>query len=187
MSNRSDLLDALPLRGATNPSTHAEGTSPGSFANAPDVGGPLAFSSPDTPGMPAPSDETAWDFLPDGWTRGADGFAVAPEGFEPITQLEHARLGHVTPEMKRVAEREPHLTAEQVRDEVAAGRHDHPGQPRAPRLPPRPDGDRPREPHQDQRQPRRLPRLERDRRGGREDALGGALGRRHRDGPVDRR
>src|SRR5690606_16837955 len=26
------------------------------------------------------------------------------------------------PEMKRVAEREPHLTAEQVRDEVAAGR-----------------------------------------------------------------
>jgi hypothetical protein len=39
-----------------------------------------------------------------------------------ITQLEHARLGVVTPEMQRVAEREPHLTAEQVRDEVAAGR-----------------------------------------------------------------
>ncbi len=47
---------------------------------------------------------------------------MAPSGFEPITQLEHARLGTVTPEMKRVAEREPHLTAEQVRDEVAAGR-----------------------------------------------------------------
>ncbi|MCA9610295.1 MAG: phosphomethylpyrimidine synthase ThiC, partial [Myxococcales bacterium] len=112
----------LPLRGAANPSSHADGTTPGSFANAPDVGGPLAYSSPDTPGMPAPSAKTAWDFLPDGWTRGPDGFAVAPEGFTPITQLEHARLGIVTPEMKRVAEREPHLSAEQVRDEIAAGR-----------------------------------------------------------------
>jgi len=46
----------------------------------------------------------------------------APEGFKPITQLESARLGVITPEMKRVSEREPHLTAEQVRDEVAAGR-----------------------------------------------------------------
>ncbi|MCA9595286.1 MAG: phosphomethylpyrimidine synthase ThiC [Myxococcales bacterium] len=72
--------------------------------------------------MPAPSDKTAWDFLPEGWTRGADGFAVAPEGFTPVTQLEHARLGIVTPQMKRVAAREPHLSPEQVRDEVAAGR-----------------------------------------------------------------
>jgi phosphomethylpyrimidine synthase len=111
----------LPLRGAHNPSTHREGTSPGSFASAANVGGPLAFSSPDTPGMPAPSTKTAWDFLPDGWVR--DGqFARAPEGFVPVTQLEHARLGTVTPEMRRVAEREPHLTPEQVRDEVAAGR-----------------------------------------------------------------
>ncbi|MBI1370522.1 MAG: phosphomethylpyrimidine synthase ThiC [Planctomycetes bacterium] len=39
-----------------------------------------------------------------------------------MTQLEHARLGIITPEMRRVAEREPHLSAEQVRDEVAAGR-----------------------------------------------------------------
>ncbi|MBU3728023.1 MAG: phosphomethylpyrimidine synthase ThiC [Phycisphaerales bacterium] len=39
-----------------------------------------------------------------------------------MTQLEHARLGLVTPQMRRVAEREPHLSAEQVRDEVAAGR-----------------------------------------------------------------
>ena len=45
-----------------------------------------------------------------------------PTGFTPSTQLEHARLGTITPEMTRVAEREPHLTAEQVRDEVAAGR-----------------------------------------------------------------
>ncbi|MBI3206361.1 MAG: phosphomethylpyrimidine synthase ThiC [Myxococcales bacterium] len=112
----------LPLRGAESPSTTRSGTTPGSFADRADVGGPLAFSSPDTPGMPAPSDKTAWDFLPDGWARAPGGFATAPEGFVPVTQLEHARLGIVTPEMRRVAEREPHLTAEQVRDEVAAGR-----------------------------------------------------------------
>ncbi|MDJ0785538.1 MAG: phosphomethylpyrimidine synthase ThiC [Myxococcota bacterium] len=112
----------LPPHGH-NPSTGAQGTTPGSFANAPDVGGPLAYSSPDTPGMPAASEQTAWDFLPAGWTRsGETGFAVAPEGFVPVTQLEHARLGTVTPEMTRVAEREAHLTPEQVRDEVAAGR-----------------------------------------------------------------
>ncbi|TVS07693.1 MAG: phosphomethylpyrimidine synthase ThiC, partial [Phycisphaerales bacterium] len=45
-----------------------------------------------------------------------------PKGFEPVTQLEHARLGIVTDQMRRVAEREGHLTPEQVRDEVAAGR-----------------------------------------------------------------
>ncbi|MAO24141.1 MAG: thiamine biosynthesis protein ThiC [Phycisphaerae bacterium] len=39
-----------------------------------------------------------------------------------MTQLESARLGIITPEMQRVAEREPHLTATQVRDEIAAGR-----------------------------------------------------------------
>ena len=112
----------LPLRGAGNPSTELSGTTPGSFADRADVGGPLAFSSPDTPGMPPPSEKTAWDFLPEGWLRAADGFAKAPDGFVPVTQLEHARLGTVTPEMRRVAEREKHLTPEQVRDEVAAGR-----------------------------------------------------------------
>ncbi len=110
----------LPLRGASNPST-LQGPGPGSFANAPDIGGPLMFSSPDTPGMPPPSDKTAWDFLPAGWVRRGD-LAVSPEGFCPITQLEHARLGTVTPEMKRVSEREPHLSCEAVRVEVAAGR-----------------------------------------------------------------
>lgn len=45
-----------------------------------------------------------------------------PAGFQPRTQLEFARLGVITPEMHRVAEREQHLTAEQIRDEVAAGR-----------------------------------------------------------------
>ena len=34
-----------------------------------------------------------------------------PQGFEPVTQLEHARLGHITPPMLRVAQREPHLSA----------------------------------------------------------------------------
>ena len=131
---------AAPLRGAANPSTTAAGTSPGSFANAAQIGGPLAFSSPDTPGMPAPSALTAWDFLPQGWSieavashaMGCAGHscvaigafirAVAPRGFVAITQLESARLGIVTPQMVRVAEREGHLNALQVRDEIAAGR-----------------------------------------------------------------
>jgi phosphomethylpyrimidine synthase len=99
----------LPLHGAANPG--GEGTNPGSFALAPGVGGPLAYASPDTPGMPPPSEKTAWDFNP------------APRGAErAVTQLEQARLGIVTPEMRRVAEREGHVTPEQVRDEVAAGR-----------------------------------------------------------------
>ncbi len=114
----------LPPLG-NNPSSTGQGTTPGSFANPPQVGGPLSYSSPDTPGMPPISDKSAWDFMPPDWRRVEDAEGVrwlAPEGFEPITQLEHARLGHVTAEMKRVAEREPHLTAEQIRDEVAAGR-----------------------------------------------------------------
>ena len=130
----------IPLHGAANPSTAAEGTSPGSFALKADLGGPRAFSSPDTPGMPLPSDKTAWDFLPRGWSTvaapsheaGCAGHslgrigqfirAVAPRGFAAITQLEYARLGVVTPQMTRVAERERHLSELQVRDEVAAGR-----------------------------------------------------------------
>ena len=111
----------LPLRGAFNPSSTREGTNPGSFALAADLGGPLTFASPDTPGMPPPSDKTAWDFLPPGF-RLEGGRCVAPDGHVPVTQLEHARLGQVTEQMRRVAAREPHLTPEQVRDEVAAGR-----------------------------------------------------------------
>ena len=71
--------------------------------------------------MPQPSDKTAWDFMPEDW-RFEDGRWHPPAGFEPLTQLEHARLGIVTPAMRRVSERETHLTAEQVRGEVAAGR-----------------------------------------------------------------
>ncbi|MCB9844643.1 MAG: phosphomethylpyrimidine synthase ThiC [Phycisphaeraceae bacterium] len=109
--------------------------------------------------MPGPSERTAWDFLPDGWSvevasrpsatipayasspcmacepttftdaRGVTRRVTPPPGFSPITQLEHARLGIITPEMRRVAQREPHFealfpgrAAEAVRDEVAAGR-----------------------------------------------------------------
>jgi len=150
---------ALPPLG-DNPSSQRQGTSPGSFANKGRVGTPWSFSSPDTPGMPQPSEKTAWDFMPADWvclvageapdaaasgraqddakeranggaTRDAAALAAArarpsawraPAGFVPRTQLEHARLGTITPQMARVAERESHLTPEQVRDEVAAGR-----------------------------------------------------------------
>lgn len=121
----------LPPLGV-NPGTTADTTTPGSFANRPAIDpgpkGAKTFSSPDTPGMPEPSDKTAWDFMPADW-KCVDptnphhaGAWQPPAGFQAVTQLEHARLGTVTSEMKRVAEREPHLTAEQVRDEVAAGR-----------------------------------------------------------------
>jgi phosphomethylpyrimidine synthase len=111
-----------------NPSSTAAGTTPGSFASPPAIGRPLTFSSPDTPGMPAPSTKTAWDFMPSDWTctdvenHSRPSAWKAPAGFEPSTQLEYARLGIITPQMKRVAEREGHLTPEQVRDELAAGR-----------------------------------------------------------------
>lgn len=136
----------LPVHGAYNPGTDATAPTPGSFAHKADIGGPYSFSSPDTPGMPAPSTKTAWDFLPQGWSTeivtnpcdaneetssnvytfkealGATRRVTTPEGFTPITQLESARLGIITPEMYRVAEGEPHLTAQQIRDEIAAGR-----------------------------------------------------------------
>ncbi len=200
----------VPHRGAHNPGRTPAVTTPGSFANAHDVGGPLMFSSPDTPGMPAPSTKTAWDFLPEGWsvatlstatsldasmppasmpsspstslntsgsnlawkgrvtsanphvpnaevaptndgTKGTSACSCCmnetvkrvefntakgerlrvtyPKAFQPITQLEFARLGIVTPQMRRVAERESHFEVlfpgkgpEAVRDEVAAGR-----------------------------------------------------------------
>lgn len=97
--------------------------------------------------MPQPSEKTAWDFLPEGWstveleeagelvdyTPGATRVVFLqsddsprdvclPAGFEPSTQLEWARVGVITPQMVRVAEREDHLTPAQVRDEIAAGR-----------------------------------------------------------------
>jgi len=104
-----------------DPSTTGCGTTPGSFARPAGIGTPWTFSSPDTPGMPPPSEKTAGDFLPPGWERTDDGVS-APAGFEPLTQLESARMGIITPEVERVAEREAHLSAVQIRDEIAAGR-----------------------------------------------------------------
>src|SRR4051812_34507572 len=91
-----------------NPSTDAQGTTPGSFAQKGRVGTPWTYSSPDTPGMPQPSSITAMDFA-----RELDQ--------EAKTQLEEARIGHVSAEAKLVALQEPHLTPEQIRAEVATG------------------------------------------------------------------
>ncbi len=120
---RRDARDASPRGNGSsvprNVSSEGQGTTPGSFAGAADVGGPLAYCSPDTPGMPAPSEKTAWDFNP------APRELSSRKGarrHQAVTQLEYARLGVTTPEMSRVADREPHLSTEQVRLEVAAGR-----------------------------------------------------------------
>ncbi len=103
-----DRSYSLPQIGG-NPSTDRQGTTPGSFATKGRIGTPYAFSSPDTPGMPGVSDVTAMDF-------------ARPEDREGRTQLEQARDGIVSAEMKRVALREPHLSPEQIRAEIAAGR-----------------------------------------------------------------
>ncbi len=134
LNHAERVAEFLPTIEASDPSSSHAGTTPGSFARAPKImpgrNGALTFASPDTPGMPTPSDKTAWDFMPSDWTLRA-GFESnyeradawqPPVGFEPSTQLEFARLGITTPEMHRVADREQHLTAEQIRDEVAAGR-----------------------------------------------------------------
>jgi len=104
----ADRSFTLPPVG-DNPSSDRQGTTPGSFSNRGQVGTPYTYSSPDTPGMPTVSDLTAMDF-----TR--------PEDAQGKTQLEEARTGQISPEMKRVALREPHLSPEQIRVEVASGR-----------------------------------------------------------------
>jgi phosphomethylpyrimidine synthase len=138
---------ALPPVG-DDPGAEPTATTPGSFSNkpkfAPGVAGALTYSSPDTPGMPKPSNKTAWDFLPENWSTwegesdapvdpvptttsftqsdGTQRSVTHPKDFTPSTQLEHARLGTITPQMIRVAQREPHLSPEQIRDEISAGR-----------------------------------------------------------------
>ncbi|MFM7863530.1 MAG: phosphomethylpyrimidine synthase ThiC [Planctomycetaceae bacterium] len=134
MNHAERAAGYLPQIEASSPASQPAGTTPGSFSRAPRLAagraGALTYASPDTPGMPVPSEKTAWDFMPADWSL-RPGFESAyevpeawqpPAGFQPCTQLEYARLGMITPQMQRVAEREPHLTAEQVRDEVAAGR-----------------------------------------------------------------
>jgi phosphomethylpyrimidine synthase len=92
-----------------NPSSQKQGTTPGSFARVGAVGTPYTYSSPDMPGMPPVSSVTAMDFS-------------AARDHECKTQLEEARIGQVSRQMKAVTLREPHLSAEQIRAEVAAGR-----------------------------------------------------------------
>ena len=108
MSTQQAYSFVLPPLG-DNPSTDRQGTTPGSFALPGRIGTPWTFSSPDTPGMPQPSELSAMDFV---GQRDAEG----------KTQLETARCGVISPQMKQVALREPHLTPEQIRVEVAAGR-----------------------------------------------------------------
>jgi phosphomethylpyrimidine synthase len=75
-------------------------------------------ASPQTEGVPS-SDFTSVSFQE---ALGQLRTVTYPADFTPITQLESARLGIITPEMHRVAQREPHLTPTQIRDEIAAGR-----------------------------------------------------------------
>ena len=102
-----DRSYTLPALGG-NPSSKREGTNPGTFA-IPRVGTAYAFSSPDSPGMPAPSPITAMNFARD----------LDREG---KTQLEEARTGKISDVMRSIIAREKHLTPEQVRVEIAMGR-----------------------------------------------------------------
>ena len=104
---------------------------------------------------------------------------------ETATQMHHARRGAITPEMRRVAERED-VAPEIIRDEVARGRmvipaNVHHAEPRA-------DG------HRHQRRSCKInanignSAVHSQRRAGaREAPLRRALRRRHRDGPLHRR
>jgi len=103
-----DRSYSLPPIG-DNPSSDRQGTTPGSFALPGRVGDPRTFSSPDTPGMPGLSEITAMDF-------------ARAEDRQCKTQLEEARCGIISPEIKRVSLREPHLSPEQIRLEIATGR-----------------------------------------------------------------
>ena len=79
-ANKTPLTDKLDTQSlgytlppvGDDPGAEPTATTPGSFANKPKIapgpGGSLTFSSPDTPGMPAPSKKTAWDFMPPDWT-----------------------------------------------------------------------------------------------------------------------
>ena len=104
----TDRSYALPPLG-DNPSSEQQGTTPGSFSKRGRVGTAYSYSSPDTPGMPGVSELTALDF-------------ASSRDHQGRTQLEEARIGRVTGQMKQVTLREPHLSAEQIRAEVAAGR-----------------------------------------------------------------
>ena len=103
---------------------------------------------------------------------------------ETATQMHHARRGVVTPEMRRVAEREE-VAPEYIRDEVARGRMVIPANVHHASLDPMGIGINA---HlQDQREHRQLRGALQRRAGAGEAALRRALRRGHRDGPVDGR
>ena len=163
-----------PLGG--NPSSPRQGTTPGSFARPSQVGGPRAFASPDTPGMPQPSGKTAWDFMPGDWKQRRRALDAA-RGLRAGDPARARAPGHrsrprcgASPSASRTSR------AEQVRDEVAAGRMVIPANKVHLGLRARPDVHRPRQPDQGQRQHGRLAGLERHRRGGREAATGPSAG-----------
>ncbi len=172
-STSADRSFALPPLGG-NPSTERQGTTPGSFANAGRVGTAYAYSSPDMPGMPGVSDFTAMNFARD----------LDREG---KTQLEEARTGVVSAEMKRVALREPHLTPEQIRVEVAAGRMIVPANKVHLKYKLEPMAIGRAALTKVNANMGASPVSQRDRGRGREAAVGRAVGGRHRHGPLDRR
>lgn len=86
-----------------------EGSTPGSFAHSSGPGNIPPFGSPGKESMPEPSEQTARNF--------------SGSGEETMkTQLDYARHGEITSEMKEVAKQESHLEPEEVREEVVAGR-----------------------------------------------------------------
>jgi len=72
MNHAERAAGYLPQIEASSPASRPAGTTPGSFSRAPRISagraGALTYASPDTPGMPAPSEKTAWDFMPADWT-----------------------------------------------------------------------------------------------------------------------
>ena len=105
-------------------------------------------------------------------------------GTEAVTQMRYAREGVVTEEMRFIAEREK-TDPEFVRSEVARGRAIIPCNINHPELEPMIIGTN--FFGQDQREHRQLRCHFFHRRRGLEDAVGGAMGRRHDHGPLHRR
>ena len=117
-----------------NPSTEKQGTTPGSFANPGQPGRPLTYSSPDTPGMPPPSDKTAWDFLPR-LVKGRNQQRRHPARTSP------PRRHHPRDEARRHARAASHRRADPRRGRRRPD--DHPRQQGAPEIQARADVHRP--------------------------------------------
>ena len=100
----------------------------------------------------------------------------------PVTQLHYARKGEIT--AGDGVHRGPRRAAGRLRPRRGRARpRHHPGEHQPSRA--RADDHRPQLPREDQREHRQLGGVLVDRGGGREAAVGDALGRRHGDGPLD--